>query len=117
MSKPRLQLQAVIDTTAHADTIIAAIRAELVGKDFFEEHSLKRGTDIETGEIKLVFDFRFNSEVDRNAIRAWIKDQVKDHPVVKTWVVSVKLTRHTCTHDDVEIKPCTETDYVVEFQR
>lgn|SRR3990167_9973054 len=118
MSKPRLQLQAVIDTEAHADTIIASIRAELVGKDVFEEHSLSKYVDaLNDNKVTLVFDFRFNNRIHRDDVKTWLKNQVRDHPVVKTWVESVKLTQHTCTHDDVEVKPCTETEYVVEFER
>lgn len=117
MSKPRLQLTAVIDTETHADTIIASIRTQLVGKDVFEEHSLKRSVDVETGKILLCFDLRFNSEIDRNSVRTWLRDQVRDHPVVKTWVQSVTLTRHECSHDDVTVQDCKTTDYVMEFQR
>ena len=116
MSKPRLQLTAVIDTEAHADTIIAQIRTQLVRKDVFEEHNLTRLTN-EFGQIELNFDFRFNSEVDRNTIRTWLKDQVKDHPVVKTWVQSVKLSHHECSHDNAVIQDCKTTSYVVEFER
>ena len=73
MSKPRLQLQAVIDTEAHADTIITNIRAELVGKDIFEEQDLSRGIN-EDGQVEINFDFRFNSRVDRNDVKTWLKD-------------------------------------------
>jgi hypothetical protein len=116
MSKPRLKLLAVIDTESHADTIIAAIRAEIVGKDVFEEHSSSRGLN-EAGQVELTFDFRFNSGVDRDAVRTWLKDQVKDHPVVKTWVQSVKLTRHECSHDSITVVDCKTTNYVVDFER
>ena len=110
MSKPRLKLIAVIDNEAHADTIISSIRTELQGKDVFEEHNLIRYLN-DTGQIELAFDFRFNSRLDRNSIMTWLKDQVKDHQVVKTWVQSVKLTSHLCTHDDAVVLPCNETEY------
>jgi hypothetical protein len=116
MSKPRIQLEAVIDTEAHADTIIAAITTQLIGKNIFESHNLARDVNDE-GKPFLVFDCRFNSRIDRDDIKTWIRNQVKDHPVVKTWVQSVKLTTHLCTHGDIEVKNCKTTEYVVDFQR
>src|SRR3990167_4869093 len=116
MSKPRLQLQAVIDTEAHADTIIASIRAELVGKDVFEEHSLQRSKD-DHDRVLIIFDFRFNSEIDRDSVKTCLRDQVRDHLVVKTWVRSVKLTKHQCSHDESTILDCKATDFTVEFER
>ena len=116
MSKPRVQLQAVIDTEAHADTIIAGITTRLVGKDIFETQSLTRDTD-EEGRPFVVFDCRFNSRIDRDDVKTWLRDQVKDHPVVKTWVQSVKLTTHLCSHDDIEVKDCKTIEYVVDFER
>ena len=111
MSKPRLKLSAVIDTEAHADTIIGQIRTRLVGKDIFEEHNLRRSLN-EFGQSELNFDFRFNSRIDRDAVKDWIKDQVQTHPQVKNWVQSVTVTEHLCTHDDASVKDCMTTEYI-----
>ena len=118
MSKPRIQLQAVIDTEAHADTIVSAITTRLVGKDIFEEKNLTVSeTDDEPRKPLIIFDCRFNNRIDRDDVKTWLKDQVQAHPVVKTWVQSVKLTTHDCTHSDAIVRPCTETNYVIEFNR
>lgn len=111
MSKPRLQLSAVIDTVAHADTIISSIQTKLVGKDIFEIHSLARSID-ELGQVNLNFDFRFNSRIDRDDVKNWIKDQVQNHPQVKNWVQSVIVVDHLCSHDSVSVVDCTSTEYV-----
>lgn len=118
MSKPRIQLQAVIDTEAHANTIIQAVRDKLVGKDIFEDSNLTLSeTDDEPRKSLILFDCRFNSRIDRDDVKTWLKDQVQAHPVVKTWVQSVKLTTHLCTHDDVNVNDCKTTEYLVEFER
>lgn len=114
--KPRLDLWAIIDTTGHADTIINSVRNELSGKDVFEEHSLIRTVN-DAGQIELNFDFRFNSSDDRNAVRTWAKDQIKDHPVVKTWIVSARLSRHECPHDEISVIPCNKSNYVLEYEK
>jgi len=111
LSKPRLKLQAVIDTEANADTIITQIRNELVGKDIFEEHNLSYQID-ESGQVNLIFDFRFNNRIDRDDMKNWIKDQAQNNPQVKDWIQSVTVTEHLCSHDDVSIKDCTTTEYV-----
>ena len=111
MSKPRLKLTAVIDTEAHADTIISQVRNKLIGKDIFEEHSLNRFKN-ENGDTELGFDFRFNSRIDRDSIKDWIKDQVRNHPQVKNWVQSARVVEHLCSHDDLEINDCKTTEYM-----
>jgi len=113
VSKPRLQLEAVIDTEAHADTIISNIRTRLAGKDIFEEHNLSRYVDeLDGGKIKLSFDFRFNARLDRDDVKDWIKNQVQTHPQVKLWIQSVVVTEHLCSHDDAEVKDCKTTEYL-----
>lgn len=111
MSKPRLKLSAVIDTEAHADTIIGFIRNKLVGKDIFEEHNLARSVN-ESGQQELNFDFRFNNRVDRDDVKDWMKNQVQSHPQVKNWVQSARMSDHLCSHDDVNIKDCKLTEYM-----
>ena len=110
MSKPRIKLTAVVDTNAHADTIISLVRNQLIGKDLFDEHHLNRDIDGD-GNIVLGFDFRFNNDMDRDSIKDWIKDQIQTHPQVKNWVQSAKISWHRCTHGDAVVKPCTETEY------
>ena len=117
MSKPRLQLRAVIDTGVHADTIITAIRAELVGKDIFKELVVGRALD-ELQRVVLKVDILFNSRIDRNKVTAWLDKQANGNlSTVKTWILSVKAFSHTCTHDDPVILPCDTTEYVMEFER
>ena len=111
MSKPRLKIQAIIDTEAHADTIIGQIRTRLVGKDIFEEHNLSRQVD-EFGQAELNFDFRFNSRIDRDDVKTWIKNQVQTHPQVKNWVQSARVVDHLCTHDSLTVLDCKTTEYL-----
>ena len=115
MSKPRLKLSAVIDTEAHADTIIGQIRTRLVGKDIFEEHNLFRELN-ENGTVELVAEFRFNNRIDRDDVKTWIKNQVQTHPQVKNWVQSARVTDHICSHDDVSVKDCKTTEYIEWFR-
>jgi hypothetical protein len=111
MAKPRLRVQAVIDTEAHADAIVTNIRAELTGKDIFEEHNLQRFVN-DDGQFELVGEWRFNRDVDRDNLANWLKQQVRDHLIVKTWVQSVRLTSHLCTHDDADVRDCSTTELV-----
>ena len=110
MSKPRFKMILHVDTLAHARTIRDAIIAELSGKDIFEQHSLDAYQD-EDGSIVGVAEWRFNNNPDRDAIKDWIRDQVENHPQVKTWVLSARLSWHRCTHEEGVISNCRETDY------
>ena len=110
MSKPRIKVSAIIDTEAHADTIISNIQTELSGKDVFEQHALNKFIN-QSGQIELVFEARFNNQIDRNDIKDWIKDRIQNHPQVKNWVLSAKISDHLCTHDDKEVKDCRTTEY------
>lgn len=114
MSKPRFSLYAEIDTLAHANTIKTNIQAQLVGKDIFEEHSFGIGTNdpFNPGKIILRAEWRFNNAIDRDALKDWVQDQIQNHPIVKTWVLLVRLIVHLCTHDDSEIKDCKTTNYI-----
>lgn len=87
-----------------------------MGKDVFEEHGLHRGVN-DQGQVYLSFDCRFNDDIDRDSIKTWLRNQFRDHPIVKTWILSAQLSVHRCTHDDVIVKPCNETDYILEFQK
>lgn len=110
MSKPRFKMVLKIDTLAHAATIRNSIVSELAGKDIFEEHGLSHYTDSD-GLVVGIGEWRFNNEIDRDAIKDWIKGQVNDHPVVKNWVSDAKLSWHRCTHDDSQVSDCGTTDY------
>ena len=113
MSKPRFNLYAEIDTLAHAGTIRNAIQSELVGKDLFELHNLSAssGNALNPNKIVVSADFRFNTQVDRDSVIDWIKDQIQNHPQIKTWISAAKLTSHICSHDDEEVKDCKTTNY------
>lgn len=110
MSKARINCRGTIDTLAHGATVKGYVQDELIGKDIFEIHNLNYGEN-EVGEIEFGFDIRFNNNADRDAIKSWIQDQVENHPVVKTWFSSFKISTHRCTHDDEQIEDCTTTDY------
>ncbi len=106
-----MQLSAEIDTFTHAETIVSAISNQLIGKDLFELHSLAvvESNDLATNTVTC--DFRFTGDVDRDAVKDYILSQVRDHPQVKTWVLSANLSWHRCTHDDLSVKNCKTTEY------
>ena len=106
-----MRVTSVIDTVVHANTIINNLRTELIGKDIFDEISFVRSTN-EFGLPEIFGEWRFNSRIDRDAVVDWIKGQVRDNSVVKTWVQSVEIITHLCTHDDLEVKDCSTTEYI-----
>ncbi len=97
----------IVDTTAHATTVRDAVAAELVGKDVFEEHALDWHINPD-GSVEFIFDVRFNSELDRDTIVSWIRAQIAEHPVVKTWFLEIKVSWHTCDHDDAFPDGCLD---------
>ena len=104
------------DTLTHAETIYSAISNRLIGKDVFETHNLFVGQTIDTtisadSKNMVSFDFRFNGDADRDDLKDYIKDQVENHPTVKTWVISASLSWHRCTHDDPSVKNCKTTEF------
>jgi len=110
MAKPRINLEAVIDTVAHAQTIRDYVQDQLAGKDIFEQRALKYSVNGD-GQVEFNFDVRFNSEVDRNAVKDWILQQINDHPTVKNWFLRAELSIHRCTHDEAKIQSCDMTDF------
>jgi len=110
MSKPRFKMVLIVDTLAHAATIRNSIISELAGKDIFEEHNLSASRN-EDGNVEAIAEWRFNNDIDRDDIKDWVRDQVENHPVVKTWVSSARLSWHRCTHDESIVENCRQTDY------
>jgi len=113
MSKPRISIYLEVDTVAHGQTIKDAIQQRLVGKDIFETHSFDFGVGNES-DPNVVWgqaEFRFNSRIDRDDIKTWIKDQIQNHPQVKNWVTSAKISWHRCTHGDPTVEDCKTTNY------
>lgn len=110
MSKPRFEMNLTIDTTAHAVTIRNSILNELSGKDIFETFTLSHYTN-PSGLIVGIGDWTFNTDVDRDAIKDWVKDQVENHPQVKNWVSSAALSWHRCTHVDSVVENCKNSNY------
>ena len=105
--KARVQLWGIIDTVAHAQTVKQAVTDELVGKDIFELHDLD-WTVLEDSSVEFTFDARFNTDLDRNAIVTWIRNQLAEHPTVKTWFLELKVWWHTCDHDNAEPDGCSD---------
>ena len=119
MSKPRISIYLEVDTVAHGQTIKTNIQNRLAGKDIFEIHDFDSGVGNESDPNAIWgrLECRFNSRIDRDDIRDWIKDQIQNHPQIKNWVLSAQLISHLCTHDDPSVKDCTTTEYVLEFER
>ena len=111
MSKPRIKIEVVVDTIAHARTIRDAITTRLSGKDIFENHGVSAFVD-EQGNVHATADVRFNGDVDRDDIVTWVKNQVQNAPQVKDWILSAKVQTHLCSHDDAEVVNCKTTDFV-----
>lgn len=110
MSKPRVQIELIVDTAAHANTISTNFDTQLVGKDIFSTEHKASGRD-EDGRPFFSADIRFNSEADRDAIRDWVVDAMRDNIVTRDWVTRAHVTIHLCTHDDVTVQDCTTTSY------
>lgn len=112
MSKPRFKLVATFDTAAHGLTVMNSLSNQLVGKDVFEQHSLNGFLDQENGNAPtLIAEWRFNSAVDRDALKDWARNQIESHPQVKNWTQTARLSWHRCTHNDQTIENCKTTDY------
>jgi hypothetical protein len=107
--KARIQVWGIVDTTAHATTVRDAIAAELVGKDIFEERALDWSIR-DDGAVEFVFDCRFNAELDRDTIVTWIRNQVAEHPTVKTWFLEITVWWHPCDHDDTSPDGCSDAE-------
>lgn len=105
--KPRLQITATIDTAAHADQMVNALRNRLAGKNIFEEHALTRTTDIE-GRPVLIFDIRFGAAIDRDDVWTFIRNQAQGP--ARDWILNISVARHECTHDDAAGTPCRVTE-------
>ena len=119
MSKPRVSLRAIVDTTAHASTIVDFLSGTLAGRSLFELHSLSQGLD-EQGRLNVTFEARLNVQSDRDAIRDAVINRVRDRPQTRDWFLTgTTVTIHLCTHDEPEdlVRPCTETSYSVEFMK
>lgn len=116
MSKPRASITLEVDTLAHATTIANAINTRLSGKDIFENHGVSAYFDSLSNRNFVSADLRFNARLDRDDVIDWAKDQVRNHPQVKVWVLSAKVVTHLCSHDDAEVKNCKTTDYL-EWER
>lgn len=110
MSKPRINFNLKIDTTAHANTLKTNIENRLSGMDFFENEGVK----LSSGESKniLFFEARLNKRIERDELKDWIIDQIQNHPQVKNWILpGSKIVVHFCSHDDLTIKDCKTTEY------
>ena len=112
MSKPRIKIIAEVDTLAHAQTIATAIANRVVSTDIFDQHGLVAYFDGLESKNLVVAEFRFNNVIDRNNVLDWIKNQVQNHPQVKTWVNSATVTTHLCSHDDAEVLDCKTTEFM-----
>lgn len=111
MSKPRFMATLEIDTEAHALKVLSGINSTISGKNIFELHNVKKFVDEDNKNI-VSLDIRFNSEIDRDTIKDFVIGRVKTHPVVKKWVLSMDANIHNCTHNDINVKPCTQTQFI-----
>lgn len=109
--KPRIRITLTVDTLSHATTIANSINNRLVGKDLFENHGVNAFVD-ENGVNTVSAEIRFNGQADRDELKDWAKDQVQNHPQVKTWVLSASVVTHSCSHDDSDVKDCTTKDFL-----
>ena len=108
--KPRMSINSIVDTDAHADTLISSIENKLSGKSVFESYSLLKSLN-ENDKTQISLEIRFNNSVDRDAVKDWVKDQLQNHPQVKTWVSNAKVVWHNCTNDESSPIPCGQSQY------
>lgn len=113
--RPRFQLVVTFDTLAHATTVRANLVTQLAGRNIFDTLQFVARINID-GVPEVQADWRFNGAADRNSVRDYIQDQVQNHPQVKNWVESARLSWHDCSHDDPTVLNCKTTAYA-EFTR
>ena len=65
VSKPRISLRAIVDTAAHATTIVTAIQNRIAGKPTFDNPNIYSGVN-ELGEKEISFNFRLINSADRD---------------------------------------------------
>lgn len=107
--KPRFKIQATVDTTAHANTIINSITNSLSGKSVFETHSLSVIKD--EANTLVILDCRFNNQIDMDTVKNFIKNQITNHPQVKNWVSQASASWHECFHDEEVVTNCGQSKY------
>lgn len=110
MGHPRLKVEATLDTLGHAMTVVSSLTVQLSGKDIFDTLALTAFRN-SMGDPIVSADIRFNSDVDRNTVRTWVRDQLDTHPIVKTWVQQALVSWHQCSHADTAIQNCHTTAY------
>ena len=109
MSKPRIELNLLVDTQGHANTIINNLRTQLQGKEIFETHVFD--SIASTDGVWIRGSWRFNKQLDRDNVKEWIRDKIQDNPQVKDWILKAELSWHICTHDDAEVRNCNEMQF------
>lgn len=117
--KPRIKLYAVLDTTAHAETLLTNIQTRLIGKSIYASDNLAISSD-ESNKPTVSFDYRFDSSTDRDDFKEFFSGAFRDSVVTKGWILTgTRLSIHSCTHDDGEgnVKPCSTTSYSLEFSK
>lgn len=112
MSKPRYQVEATLNTLPRLNTSYLGLSSQLIGKDIFILESLS----IDTGNLILYADIRFNDQTDRDAIGSYVLDRVSSNATTKNWFTRATLRSHLCTHDDSSISDCKTTSFL-EFTK
>lgn len=113
MSKFRIMADAVVDTESHANTLLTQAQNRYAGKDIFEVHSSQVvvGDENDSSTVHLLLDIRFNSQLDRDDLKAYIETEILNKAPQKNWVDSLKGNIHDCTHSDTIVKDCTTTNF------
>ena len=110
MAKPRLTIHLLVDTEAHAQTVLTAIANRAEQSPVFAVDG--RTVSPAEGGVGFLasFDVRFQADVDRDSVRSWLRSELADHPQVKVWVSKALIQRHQCRHDEEPSRPCVVTD-------
>ena len=111
MSKFRIMANLDCDTLTHAETIRDAFNLQLVGKSIFENHGVSASFNTHINKTLFISNLRMNIESERDTLWTYIIDKASTDVVVKNWVLSAKVNRHLCTHDDLKVKDCKTTSY------
>jgi len=117
---PRLQVEILLDTAAHAATVRDSLSAQAASRPRhggrFEAAPAVEADEAGRGHV-VRLDVRYPARGDRDAVRDWVRQQLDEHPVVKGWIRGIVVSTHLCTHDEERPGPCSESEHVVVLSR
>mgnify|MGYP001612338168 CR=1 FL=1 len=117
MGHPRFNIRLTIDTLPHANTILSNLSTKLATYTKFSTDTPFSISTEDDGSIAIYGDIRLTRRIDSDEIMGWVRSQLRDHPAVKTWILSARVTRHNCNHSDGQSMACDQNDFSVVWEK